>query len=293
MQTIIAKAYAKINLLLNITGRRNDGYHTLDGVMIPVSLYDTVRVAKSDALTVTCDDASIPSGEQNSAYKIARWFFEYTGIAYGADIFIQKRIPPEAGLGGGSSDAACVLLALNRLYNKQLSEKSLIGIAAQCGADIPFFLSGGAKRAQGIGDRLQSIPYLFDYPFVLAKPKGGVNTAEAYRLFHQTKTEPADVEACIVALGNNDIKTFSRCSKNMLQNTGIALCPQIKDIISALYNAGAVFAQMTGSGSAVYGIFENDAYSKKAAQEIAGLFDFVTALSYFPHTFQTILSVED
>lgn len=295
MYAIIAKAYAKINLLLNITGRLNNGYHTLDGVMIPVSIYDTVRIAKAGVLTVTCDNLKIASGEQNSAYKIAKWFFEYTGIKYGADIFIQKRIPFEAGLGGGSSDAACVLLALNKLYNQQLSEKILIEIAAQCGADIPFFLSGGAKRAQGIGDLLQTIPYHFDYPFVLVKPKDGVNTAQAYRLFHQTKAEAADVEACIAALGSNDIAAFMRNAKNMLQKAGIALCPHIKDALSALYDAGAIFAQMTGSGSAVYGMFENEALSKKAAEEItaAGLLDFVLPVSYSPHAFQTVLTVTD
>jgi len=293
MQAIILRAYAKINMLLNITGKRNDGYHTLDGVMIPISLFDTVRVAKSDALTVICDDKNIASGEQNSAYKIAKRFFEYTGIKYGAEIFINKRIPFEAGLGGGSSDAACVLLALNRLYNKQLSEKALTAIAAQCGADIPFFLSSGAKRAQGIGDQLRLIPYRFDYPFVLIKPKCGVNTAEAYRLFHQTSNELADVEACITALGHNDIKTFARFSKNMLQQAGITFCPQIQVALSALYSAGALFAQMTGSGSAVYGLFENENLSKKAVREIfaSGLFDFILPVTYSQYTHETMLTI--
>jgi 4-diphosphocytidyl-2-C-methyl-D-erythritol kinase len=293
MQALILKSYAKINLLLNITGQRNDGYHTLDGVMIPVSLHDTVRVAKAKDLRVACDDTRIAQGEQNSAWKTAACFFDYTGLPYGADIYIQKRIPCEAGLGGGSSDAACVLLALNRLYFTQLNLNTLIKIASRCGADIPFFLSGGAKRAQGIGERLQPVRYHFKYPFVLVKPQGGVNTAEAYRIFQETTAEKADVPACIRALEKNDIASFIEASKNMLQKAGTALCPAIKDAVFALYQAGALYAQMTGSGSAVYGIFEDDAQAKTAAKSISetGLYEFAFPTAYSPHTCETVLTI--
>jgi 4-diphosphocytidyl-2-C-methyl-D-erythritol kinase len=293
MQAISAKAYAKINLCLNITGKRADGYHLLDGVMLPVSIYDTVRTAKADDLFAACSDARIPSGADNSACKIAQSFFEYTGIRGGADIFIQKRIPAEAGLGGGSSDAACVLRSLNILYETHLSNSELTQIAAANGADTAFFLSDGAKRAQGIGENLTPVAYNFSPAILLIKPLGGVNTAEAFRLFHQTTPKAADTDACIQALMENDIAAFSAASRNMLEAAGITLCPAIQDAIESLKHNGALFAQMTGSGSAVYGLFESEAKAAEAAAVIAnsGQFEYVLPVRYISQTFEPVLRI--
>lgn len=293
MQAIIAKSFAKINLLLNITGQRADGYHLLDGVMIPVSIYDTIRVAKSDMLAVSCAHPAIPSGSKNTAFKIAQAFFAHTGIKGGADIFIQKRIPHEAGLGGGSANAACVLRALDALYETHLGLSALTDIASQNGADIAFFLREGAQRAQGIGEILEPVGYAFSYPIVIIKPFGGVNTPAAFKLFHQTLPQAADVGACILALEHNDIQKFAAASRNMLQTAGISLCPAIGDAIAALYQEGALFAQMTGSGSAVYAFFADEAMARQCVDSIAstGLFEYAGVAGYSATAYAPILEI--
>ena len=293
MQAIIAKSFAKINLLLNITGQRADGYHLLDGVMIPISIYDTIRIAKSDALTVTCTHPDIPSGRGNTATKLAQAFFAHTGNRGGADIFIQKRIPHAAGLGGGSANAACVLRALDTLYETHLGLCELTDIASQNGADIAFFLREGAQRARGIGEILDPVDYVFDYPMVIVKPFGGVHTAAAYQLFHQTLPQAADAEACIRALAHNDIQLFAAASRNMLQVSGIALCPAVGDAIAALYQNGALFSQMTGSGSAVYGYFADEAAAWQCAEQITntGLFEFTQVVRYSAKSYEPVLEI--
>jgi len=252
MRAIVARAYAKINLLLNVTGKRPDGYHELDGVMIPVDIFDTLRAEKSPEISVVFDRFDLPP-QDNSAAKAASLFFRTTGIKGGADIFIRKRIPVEAGLGGGSSDAACVLLALDKLYETNLKLDALNALAASLGADVPFFLEPGAKRARGIGEILDAIEYNFNAAFLIVKPYGGVNTATAFRAFYGTVPAAADTGECMRALKESDLPLFSRNAKNMLQDASVKLLPEIQNALDALYQNGALFALMTGSGSAVYG----------------------------------------
>jgi 4-diphosphocytidyl-2-C-methyl-D-erythritol kinase len=291
MRAIVGNAYAKINLLLNIVGKRPDGYHELDGVMAPISLYDTIRVEKSGRLSVVCGRCGLPE-ESNSAYKMAQIFFRETGIPGGAEIFIRKRIPKEAGLGGGSSDAAFVLRALNTLYDAGLTPAGMNRIAASLGADIPFFLQEGAKRARGIGELLDPVPWNLETAILIVKPSGGVNTALAYKAFHGTAPEPAGVEACIRALKENDVGLFSKNAKNMLQEASSALLPDIGNALAALHENGAAFALMTGSGSAVYGLFKNMEMAEKAAAKIAGKgFEFVLPVSYTEKTVESLLEI--
>ena len=181
------------------------------------------------------------------------------------------------------------------LYETHLNVQALSQIAGSTGADIAFFITDGAKRAQGIGDILESVDYSLLYPLVIVKPFGGVNTASAFRLFHQTNApQAADVQKCIATLSQNDVISFAASSKNMLQTAGIKLCPQIEEAISALYQNGALFAQMTGSGSAVYGIFPNAYAAQTSAERIAQTekYEFALPVCYSAKVFEPILTID-
>ncbi|MBS5644177.1 MAG: 4-(cytidine 5'-diphospho)-2-C-methyl-D-erythritol kinase, partial [Clostridiales bacterium] len=171
---ITIRAYAKLNLYLQITGSRVDGYHDLDMIMQSIDLHDTLRLSRAGDIQLTCSHPEVPLGESNIAHKAARRFFRETGIAGGVHADIQKRIPMAAGLGGGSADGAAMLRGLNCLYGYPLSERRLLALAAGIGADVPFSLTGGCRRAQGIGERLTSLRNQLPGVYLLLKPEGGV-----------------------------------------------------------------------------------------------------------------------
>ncbi len=255
MNEIKLNAYAKINLTLDIIGTRNDGYHLLSSVMQSLSLCDEVFVKKSDKITIFCDRDDVPCDERNIAFKAAVKFFEYTKIKSGAEIHLKKAIPSQAGLGGGSADGAAVLIALNFLYDAALSEGALCLIGSQVGADIPFCLKGGTLLAEGIGEMLSPLPSLNDCYIVIAKPDFGIDTKAAYRAFDEALEVPdCKTPEFVKALGGklNDIapkvnNMFEVCLNN----------PQIEAIKVKLLSHGALGASMSGSGSAVFGIFDN------------------------------------
>ncbi|MBP0959505.1 MAG: 4-(cytidine 5'-diphospho)-2-C-methyl-D-erythritol kinase, partial [Oscillospiraceae bacterium] len=162
MDKISVKANAKINLGLDIVGIRDDGYHLLKTVMQSVSLYDIIALEKANDISVICSDETLPCGEQNLAFKAAKLFFEETKIVGGVKISIEKNIPSQAGLGGGSADAAGTIFALNKLYNADLSDEKLCEIGEKVGSDVPFCIVGGTKLCEGIGERLTSLKPVSD-----------------------------------------------------------------------------------------------------------------------------------
>lgn len=180
MNELHSLAYAKINLTLGVTGRREDGYHTVDTVMQSVSLADEVTVKKKTDISVGCVGADV-NEQDNTAYKAARLFFDKTGISGGAEINIVKRIPASSGLGGGSADAAAVLLSLNKLYGTELDTRQLCDIAVGIGADVPFFTEGGTRRAKGIGEILSACDPLPDCAILIIKYGEKPSTADMYR----------------------------------------------------------------------------------------------------------------
>ena len=186
MKRMVLKTPAKINLALDVVGKRADGYHTLETVFQTVSLYDTITVTLfphrtgEQAIRILCNIPWIPKDERNIAWKAVDLFLKKTGCPVGFDIYLQKYIPSQAGLGGGSSDAAAVLYACNQLTGAGLSHAELCEMGLQLGADVPFFFYGGTAYAAGIGEEIQPLPYLGDVSVVLAKGKGGISTAAAY-----------------------------------------------------------------------------------------------------------------
>ena len=269
------KAYAKLNLSLDITGKRSDGYHELDGIMQSISLCDTVEIQKSDEISVLMDAGGIDM-RRNTAYKAALAFQEQSGCG-GAAILVQKRIPAEAGLGGASADAAAVLYGLNKLYGAGFSADQLSAIGVKVGADVPFALTGGTVRARGIGERLTRVELGKPLHFVIVKPHAGVSTAEAYRRYQ--KSEPLHIGTVEYALAKGDIALFLRYAGNALGMAALSIAPEILAAANALMAAGAPRALMSGSGSTMFSPFESLEEATAAAARVKGDFAYVGAVS--------------
>lgn len=255
-------ANAKINLTLGIAGKRDDGYHLIDTVMQSVALSDTVTVIPSKKLTVSCKKIKLRE-KDNIAYKAADLFFSKTGITRGAKIKIRKRIPEAAGMGGGSADAAAVLVALDKLYKTDLSVKELEDMASGLGADVPFFIKGGTQRAQGVGDVLTPITCFNKGCFVLAKEGRKPSTAEMYRLADNENCPLPDTEALIEAIEKGNVekalKLFGNSFVCVWKNSALP---------GKIFETGAEAVSLSGSGPIWFGYFSDKKYARKAYKKL-------------------------
>ncbi len=270
---ITLKAYAKLNLSLDITGKREDGYHELDTIMQSISLYDTVMIEKAEGVTVRMDK-DWATGQDNTAYRAAEAFLKFTG-SQGADISIQKSIPRMAGLGGASADAAAVLVGLDRLYETTLSFEALNGIAVSVGADVPFALTGGLARAKGIGERLTPLNAAKPMFYAVVKPHQGVSTAEAF--MNYIGSAHVSIDSVKYAVLKGDAELFNRYAGNALGMAALSVAPAILKAADALKAAGAGKAFMTGSGSAVFAAFETYEAARETAERVKGDFELCGA----------------
>ncbi len=272
-------ANAKINLFLDLGGVLMNGYHGIWTVMQSIDLADRITVdLTEEGISVSCTDQNIPSGEKNIAYKAASLFLDLIGSQKGVHIEIEKRIPSQAGLGGGSADAAGVLRALNCLFGEPLNERQLAKIAFRCGADVPFCLSGGMQLCQNMGEVIAPMPSLKDVHIVIAKPQAGVSTAEAYAAYDNAVwVRRADREQFLYfsATGNTP-EILRRCFNIFEQFIEV---PGRADIKSAMRRYNAKAACMSGSGSAVYGIFVDRKTAEACAAELATKFKDVFVCS--------------
>ena len=265
---ITLRAYAKINLMLDILSRLENGYHDLFMIMQSVSLYDTVTVEKSntESIAITCDVPSIPTDEKNIAYKAAKAFFDYTGIQQGITIDIKKSIPHAAGLAGGSTDGSAVIMALDKLFSTNLKEKDIIAIGSKVGADVPFCALGGTMLAQYTGTVLSHLPDL-DLPYIIiTKPYQDVSTAEAYAAFDSAeRVRHLDKNGMLQAVISGDYdKIYDKVDNVFEQFIDVTERVIIKDIMR---KHGAKCACMSGSGPSVFGIFaDKDSAEKCLAQ---------------------------
>ncbi len=264
--SLTVKAYAKINLWLDITGRRPDGYHTLNTVMRRVDLYDTIDIALTGGAecVIKCDDPAVPCDGRNIAYKAWKLFSELHGEPLGAQISIHKRIPLEAGLGGSSTDGAAVLLGLNELAGKPFTAERLAAESVRLGADVPFCVTGGTAECTGVGEIMRSIPCA-ELAVLIVKPEFACSTAAAYSAYDKAPV-PAKrgfEDYC------RDIACSAEAAAAGLYNVfeGLYGDPRIEEIRRELIAAGALGACMTGSGSAVYGIFRTLADAEKALEK--------------------------
>lgn len=265
MESITIKAPAKINLSLDITGTRADGYHFLKTVMLAVTLFDVVTVSRTNTsgIMISCSRPDLPCDASNIAYKAAAAFFSKTAAApQGVSIHIKKKIPTQAGLGGGSADGAAVITAMDRLYETRLKPEQMQEIGLAAGADIPFCITGGMALAEGIGEILTPIPGTLCAQLVICKPSAGVSTAEAYRKFDEAGAVcPPLTESLIAALIAGDLKAASSCMSNAFEN--LLSLSEVDRIEQKMQEHGALTAVMSGSGSAVYGVFDNRLKAEK------------------------------
>ncbi len=265
-------AYAKINLTLDIAGKRADGYHLLRMVMQSVSLCDRVLLKKGKpGIEVFCARNDVPCGRENTAYQAAELFFEHAGLVPDITIQIDKKIPSQAGLGGGSSDAAAVLLALNRIYQTEYSKEILCEIGVKVGADVPFCILGGTALAEGIGEILTPLPALKDCHIVICKPPVGVDTKQAFaladasRAFFTSYTDPM-----LGAVRHSDLRAVASGLGNGFEQ--VMKLDEVAQIKEAMNTMGALGSCMSGSGSAVFGIFEDEQRAFACKEAFAGLY---------------------
>ena len=261
-------APAKINLFLHITAKRPDGYHDIFSLMQPVSLYDEVEIEVNTdgGIVVEADVPGVPNGPGNLAYRAARLFLDESGIESGVKISIRKRIPHGAGLGGGSSDAATVLSALNGLLDAGFSIEKLMALGAELGSDVPFFMLKTAAIASGRGTELTSVK-LPSYQYVLINPGFGVSTEWAYSNFILTNR----VEDNTLFYSEDtsiDLPWLTRSLYNDLESVTAPVHPQIDVIKEVLLNAGAEGALMSGSGPTLFGLFSDRTAALKATASL-------------------------
>ena len=281
------KTAAKINLALDVTGRLENGYHLLESVFQTVGLYDeiTVELTEKD-ISISCelpemfaDSDPIPCDERNIAYKAAKLFFEFAGIDSGCRIHIRKGIPSQAGMGGGSTDAAAVLYCLSKLSGRELPQAELAAMGKKLGADVPFFFTGGTAFVSGIGEEIAPLPDWSGRTLVIAKGKEGVSTGEAYsRIDALTLPVHPDAKGLVEAIKSSPDKAH-RFFGNLFEQT-IRL-DEIERIKSEMRGRGALASLMTGSGSAVFGLFSSDTEADSCAEELR-------KMSFFAQTCKTV-----
>ena len=271
------RAPAKINLYLRVVGRRKDGYHLLDTILLPISLFDGIEIQKfkpnnhraassGSRIKVTCDHPLVPGGKKNLAYRAAQLIMKTAGIDEPVSIRIRKRIPVGAGLGGGSSDAAAVLLALNRLFRLGYSFRGLEKMGLLLGADVPFFIRGRPARARGIGERLTPLAKLRRFWLVILYPGFPVSTAWVYRHLRPKLTKPK-VNTSIAS----SLRSFAEIRKvlvNDLETVTIGKYPRIGLLKGRLLGEGASASLMSGSGSSVFGIFASRRLANRAFKRL-------------------------
>lgn len=267
MSSIITQSHAKINIALDVVSKRADGYHNVKMIMVQCGLCDTLTIEQTDSgIYISSNLHYLPTGEKNLAYKAADLFFKKTGINKGVKIKIQKRIPVAAGLAGGSSNAATVLDALNRLYKAGLSQNELMEMGSIIGADVPYCICGGTMLAEGIGDILTPLPPMPKTAIAIIKPNFSLSTASVYGNLKLEEIENhPDIEAVIKSIKNKDIKAVAENMGNILESVSIKLQPTIAEIKKSLIDEGALGSIMSGSGSSVFALFKDYQTAKKAA----------------------------
>lgn len=270
------KANAKVNLSLDVTGKRPDGYHTIESVFQSVSLCDVLTVELSQRITVTCSDNSV-NGEGNLCFKAAELFFEATDIKGGAEIFIEKHIPMAGGLGGGSADAAATLVALNELCDRPLTQEKLLEIALRLGADVPFCMLGGTKLCEGVGEIMTDLKGLPDCFIVIAKKGKKSSTGDMYRALDSADNRRhPDAKAMIKGLENGDLRETLKDAYNCFES--ICDAEALNQACEVAESLNAVYCGLSGAGPTVVLVFESLADAEKSVKLLSeeGFFTYIS-----------------
>ena len=264
------KAYAKINISLDVIGKREDGYHLLSMIMQNIELYDEIEIEKIESgIVITCNKAFIPTDERNLAYKAAKLFLETYNIKSGVSINIVKNIPVAAGLAGGSADCATVLKMLNDMFNINASEEELMKLGGTLGADVPYCIKGGTALCEGIGEEITPIKPFKNQIVLLVKPPFGVSTKDVYKAFDLSKVKiHPDTENLIKKIENNDLNYVAANMKNLLENVTVRKHKVLYKLKEYLVRNGAVGSMMSGSGPTVFAFFDDMQVALKCYNEL-------------------------
>lgn len=278
--TLDKKSPCKVNLLLNILGKRADGFHTLETVMHPVNVFDELNFVRvTSGLHLTCSDPTLPVDAGNLVHRAATLFFQKTEIRDGVRIHLEKKLPLAAGLGGGSGNAATTLLGLNEMFGKPLSVAALHNMAAALGSDIPFFLQTKPALATGRGESIQPLdffPALRDTAFLLIHPGFGISTAWSYQTLARFPTAlngtPGRAQKLITLLQTADLKASGQEFYNSLEAPALEKFPILALYQEFLRENGAAVALMSGSGSTTFAIVQGSAAAEALAEKFKGKF---------------------
>ena len=253
------KAYAKVNISLDIVGKREDGYHLLEMIMQSIDLYDEIVIEKQKKeITIKCNKPYVPTDERNLAYKAAQLFIEKYDIDSGVNINIKKNIPVCAGLAGGSTDAATVLKIMNSLFNINASDEELMILGLKLGADVPYCIKGGTALCKGIGEEVTALKGFKDKVIVLVKPPFGVSTNSVYQEFNIEKARNHPNTSLIIdAINNDNLKMVCDNMKNLLENVTLRKHKILINIKEEMRHNGAMGTMMSGSGPTVFAFFDD------------------------------------
>jgi 4-diphosphocytidyl-2-C-methyl-D-erythritol kinase len=269
------KAYAKINLYLDVVKKRLDGYHDLEMVMIPIDLFDVLEINIADKTGIECDKAFIPLDERNTVIKAYNLMKRTFDISDNHHIRLVKNIPAQAGLAGGSTDGAAVIRIFNEMYRLELTDQQMINLAVQVGADVPFCLFEKSAKVEGIGEIVKPLKRTLDFYIFLIKPKFGISTKALFEQFKITNDKGKSYDALVQALVSNDYVGLCSSVYNRLQQEAVRVNPQIGKIVSELLDFGFDCAAMTGSGSVIYGVTKDEDLANRAVDAFVFKYPFV------------------
>lgn len=271
MNTIMLKAYAKINIGLDVLGKREDGYHEVRMIMQTIRLYDKLNMKKlnKDEIVIKTNLAYLPTNENNLVYRAIQMLKDEFNIKQGVYVELQKHIPVAAGLAGGSSDAAAALIGMNRLFQLKLTTTDLMQRAVKLGADIPYCILGGTALSEGIGEVLTPLAPMPNAYILIAKPPINVSTKYVYEnLILDEKTNHPDIDGIMEAINSKDLCGVTNRLSNVLESVTIDRYPVIQEIKDTMIEFGAMNALMSGSGPTVFGVFDDLNLAKKAFYQL-------------------------
>lgn len=270
MLPLSVKSFAKINLGLLITGKRDDGYHTLETIFAPINWYDVIEFSDSRDISMSCSNETLPVDDNNLCVRAAKALQQFAGIKRGVTMKLHKQVPFGAGLGGGSSDAATVLRVLNDLWQLNVSLTDLHLLAVALGADVPYFLEiKGLAYARGIGDDLDDLGFTLPYYIVTVFPEEHISTVWAYKNFYRRfDRELPDLKTCVTELCLSGKQEVLPVFENDFEPAVFDHFPAVRLVKSNLLKAGSIFASLSGSGSAVFGLFESESEAVEAMKQL-------------------------
>ncbi|WKY48421.1 4-(cytidine 5'-diphospho)-2-C-methyl-D-erythritol kinase [Eubacteriaceae bacterium ES3] len=270
MDNIAINANAKVNLLLDVVGKRADGYHEMRMINHRLELSDMIQCKKTGAgISLKADSAQIPVDERNLSFKAAKRLLEFCELEEGVEIILEKKIPHEAGLAGGSSDAAATLLGLNQLFDLGLSIETLAQIGLTIGADVPYCLHQETALVEGIGEKITPLVSIGSWPVVLIKPEIGIKTSWAFsQLGDLNKLDHPDLDAALFHLDKKDYLKVFEVVGNVFEGPIFSIHPELKKLKETLLEYGALAANMTGSGSTIVGYFADEGLARRGYQKL-------------------------